>query len=308
MDQRVKVLYIASMSRSGSTILDNILGQIDGFFTVGEVFWSVQRNFKANALCGCGKPISECEIWQPILKQAFGSIDQLDSLPLKTISQQARTRHLLKLMTRGGQRSYAQQLKDYVPTLAKLYQTVQAVTGCSVIVDSSKLPLYGFALNTIPSIDLYVVHIIRDPRAVAYSFMRKKESPLAGRKYMTQQRPHISAMLWGLHNLAIERGLQLGAQRYMKILYEDFVRQPRQHVEQIVRFVGESPASLPFSSETEVHLEPTHTAGGNPDRMKTGAINIRMDDAWKAKLDRPSRALVSSLAWPLLLKYHYSLL
>ena len=35
--ERVKVLYIAGSGRSGSTILDRILGQLDGFFSVGEL-------------------------------------------------------------------------------------------------------------------------------------------------------------------------------------------------------------------------------------------------------------------------------
>ena len=32
----VKVVYIAGMGRSGSTLLGSLLGQLDGFFFVGE--------------------------------------------------------------------------------------------------------------------------------------------------------------------------------------------------------------------------------------------------------------------------------
>jgi len=32
-----KVLYIAGWGRSGSTILDNVLGQLDGCFSTGEL-------------------------------------------------------------------------------------------------------------------------------------------------------------------------------------------------------------------------------------------------------------------------------
>ena len=33
----VRVLYIAGSGRSGSTILDRTLGQVDGFFSAGEL-------------------------------------------------------------------------------------------------------------------------------------------------------------------------------------------------------------------------------------------------------------------------------
>jgi len=32
-----KVLFITGRGRSGSTILDNLLGQLDGFFSLGQV-------------------------------------------------------------------------------------------------------------------------------------------------------------------------------------------------------------------------------------------------------------------------------
>ena len=34
---RTKVLFIGGYGRSGSTLLDRLLGQIDGFVSVGEV-------------------------------------------------------------------------------------------------------------------------------------------------------------------------------------------------------------------------------------------------------------------------------
>lgn len=41
----VKVLYVIGWGRSGSTILDNVLGQLDGCFSTGELhyFWERQR-------------------------------------------------------------------------------------------------------------------------------------------------------------------------------------------------------------------------------------------------------------------------
>ena len=46
------VLYIAGTGRSGSTVLANILGEVDGVFAAGEVRYLWQRGLKEGRLCG----------------------------------------------------------------------------------------------------------------------------------------------------------------------------------------------------------------------------------------------------------------
>ena len=58
VDQQLKVLYIAGEGRSGSTILGNILSQIDGFFSVGEMHHIWDRGFIENWRCSCGATFS----------------------------------------------------------------------------------------------------------------------------------------------------------------------------------------------------------------------------------------------------------
>lgn len=56
MNEKIKVLYLAGWSRSGSTILSNILGEINGFFSTGEITYIWQRGLIINKLCGCDLP------------------------------------------------------------------------------------------------------------------------------------------------------------------------------------------------------------------------------------------------------------
>ncbi|HDO25996.1 MAG TPA: sulfotransferase, partial [Nitrospirae bacterium] len=72
-ENRIKVLYIAGMSRSGSTILGNILGEIDGFFNAGELIDIWDRGLASDGKCGCGMKISKCEVWRTVLDKAFGN-------------------------------------------------------------------------------------------------------------------------------------------------------------------------------------------------------------------------------------------
>ena len=70
-DPGVKVLYIGGLGRSGSTLLDRMLGQLPGFFSAGEIRDLWQRGLRENALCGCGAPFKECEVWTRVGKEAY---------------------------------------------------------------------------------------------------------------------------------------------------------------------------------------------------------------------------------------------
>src|SRR5207249_8771406 len=75
----VKVLYVAGSGRSGSTILDRILGQVDGFFSAGELCNLWGRGLLARRRCGCGTPVPDCPVWGAVLAEAFGGADQVDA-------------------------------------------------------------------------------------------------------------------------------------------------------------------------------------------------------------------------------------
>ena len=67
-----KVLYIAGSGRSGSTILDNILGELDGFVSAGEVRFLWERGMRDDRTCACGEPFSSCPFWGDVLTRAYG--------------------------------------------------------------------------------------------------------------------------------------------------------------------------------------------------------------------------------------------
>src|ERR1700682_2367993 len=66
----VKVLFLAGKGRSGGTLLANLLGQIPGYFNVGELNRLGDGGLVENYRCGCGVPVRECATWCAILDQA----------------------------------------------------------------------------------------------------------------------------------------------------------------------------------------------------------------------------------------------
>jgi len=65
------------------------------------------------------------------------------------------------------------------------------------------------------------------------------------------------------------------------------------------------PIELPFVDERTVELGPTHSITGNPDRLRTGPIAVRLDDRWRREMTARDRSLVTALTWPLLARYGY---
>ena len=161
---KTKVLYIAGLGRSGSTILANSLGQIDGFFSAGELCFLWKHNFIENRLCGCGEPFYECPVWTEVVERAFGGLDGVDAPEMIQLQMaNARTRHIPLMLTERGSRVLAGRMEEFLNNTARLYESIASVTGSRVIVDSSKEPSYGYALSMIPGIDFRVLHLIRDP-------------------------------------------------------------------------------------------------------------------------------------------------
>ena len=72
------VLFIAGWGRSGSTLLDRMLGQVPGVFSAGELRDIWERGVREDRLCGCGQPFRECAVWRKVGEVAFGGWDALD--------------------------------------------------------------------------------------------------------------------------------------------------------------------------------------------------------------------------------------
>lgn len=299
----VKVLYVGGSGRSGSTILDSILGQYDGFMSVGEVRFIWKRGLIDNRLCSCGEAFSDCPFWTEVLDRAFGGGAAIDPQRiLELLSRGTRARRI-PMMIGGARRrlAFVRGLDELPDVLSRLYTAIRDTSGARVIVDSSKLPTYGYVLGTAREVDLRVVHLVRDPRAAAYSWQRKKPLPDKQGAYMQRQGTLRSSALWMLWNTTPS----LFWPGRMRIRYEDFVRDPQSSVEEIVDYVEESFEKGPFVAPTEVELEPSHSVAGNPSRFTTGLVTIAPDEEWRRAMRPMDRRLVTAITWPLLGHYDY---
>lgn len=308
---RMKVLYIAGFGRSGSTILANSLGRVDGLFSAGEMNFIWKHALIENRLCGCGRPSQECPVWNAVFDEAFGGMNAVDAEGVMASQHAgARTRHIPQMLTGRGRSSLRSRMEKFLEASERLYRAVLDVTGDRVMVDSSKEPAYGFAIGMPPFVDLRVLHLVRDPRAAAYSWIKQKEQPdSVDREFMHQKSAGDSALLWDAWNVSTEalwRG-ERKTGRYMRLRYEDFIADPETHFQEILDFVDEPDAEPPLVGERQVKLGVSHTVSGNPNRFDTGSVELRRDDRWKKQMSARDRITVTALTAPLLPRYGYPL-
>jgi hypothetical protein len=305
MGNRVKVLYIAGFGRSGSTILGSILGQVEGFAYAGELveLWDVLAT--GRVVCGCGVPVVACNVWKDVLKEAYGGIRESPiSQMLDFRYGSVPTRALLRTTTSSAVRIFQQRLAKPLVELEKLYRAIQRVFNCKVIVDSSKYPMYGYTLQLTEGIDLYVLHLIRDPRASAYSWFARNLTP-GGLRWTGQLNPIASSLMWNYRNCTMELMSKRFRQRPLCLRYEDLVADPRGSLQRILSLVCEPCPVLPLEDEHSLNVNIQHTVYGNPNRFTTGKIQIREDHEWETQMKRRHKIPVTALTWPLLIKYGY---
>src|SRR3990170_2750052 len=65
----MKLLYVLGRGRSGSTVFANVLGELDGFFSGGEIRYFWDPVVVRESLCGCGVPVRDCEVWSHALNR-----------------------------------------------------------------------------------------------------------------------------------------------------------------------------------------------------------------------------------------------
>lgn len=295
---RTTVLYLMGTGRSGSTVLANTLGQVPGLADVGELRFLWERGLQEGRTCGCGVPVPECPRWSAVLAAVAADHGEVPAADVvAALADVTRVRQLPRVASDGEGAWLRRRLGRVAPLVEDTYRHVARVAGARVVVDSSKLPTYGRVLDALPGIDLRVLHLVRDPRAAAWSWKRAKTQTDVGAagRLMEQRGAAKSALLWRLWNGVGEHWWS-ATDRYLPVRYEDFAAAPRATVEGVLSWLGEDPAAAPFADERTARLGGSHGVSGNPDRFRTGLVTIAPDERWRDHLDERDRRVVSALA------------
>jgi len=258
-----KLVYIGGYGRSGSTLLEYLMSANPEFVACGEVARAARdRTMKKN--CTCSARVEDCPLWGEFLTSD-------------------RRRHedlTLALLQRVG------------PTHAAM-------------IDSSKTAwrhvLAPFRLRGKLGVDFLLIHLVRDPRGVCWSAIKKP----GGRK-MPVNEPVLcctTALGWSIDNLACELFGRLYPEQYMRLRYEDFVASPRATLDRLLQRMV---PGTKWHAETLSMTENRHQLYGNRMRGKPLTLaDVKEDRAWQTDMPASYRRLVSPLSFILRARYNY---
>jgi len=259
-----KIVYIASQGHSGSTLLDLLIASHSKFESAGEVSPSTMRTLFSGSgpdRCACGSAVEACDRWKRVVQ---------------------------RLITAGI--ADAEQLLASPENAGVFVEAVLSASGRAAYVESSKTVGRLKTLLACPKLDVHVIHLIRDPRANAYSWRRKKKGRL-----------HAWMGKWLRLNRRIER-LDIRQDRLMRVLYEDLATNPDAVVAAVMAFCGErfEPEQMRFRRKQH------HTISGNRMRIN-GDDRISPDTRYIDALGNLEWWASVALAFRGLRKYGYPL-
>ena len=148
----MKIIYVAGLYHTGSTLMDLILGNLPKVIGLGEIYKGLRSGFEE--MCSCGQLTKDCSFWGDIQKTLKEK---------KDLDMQAKYDLVIStFMEKYG--------KDYI------------------LVDSSKCHPFdltsnknnrdmqglNFLINK-PEIDLKVIHMVRDVRSWSYGLLMRDE-------------------------------------------------------------------------------------------------------------------------------------
>jgi hypothetical protein len=295
-----KVLYVMGLGASGTTVFGDVLGELDGFFHAGELRALWRPGLQGRERCGCGLLVRDCPTWSSVVRTAFGNALD-DPAALAFISrvhlESCRIRHTRRVLrSRRAVPSGWPALDAYVPVVDRLYRAVATVTGSRVVVDTSKRPGNAALLRLLSGVDPYLIQLVRDPRAVAYSVHRRHAANTPVRTVGT------SLAITILHEVIRRR---FGPGRSMLVRYEDFVARPQETVDAVSRMVAEPVTGSPILEDRTVELGANHTVSGYRIRFHSGPVELREDREWRARQRPVDRLTVTAGSLPMLLRYGY---
>ena len=307
--QKIKVIFIACWGRNGSSILCNALGTQPDCYSVGELKYIIQRGANENRTCGCGSSFNQCAFWGGVINALGIEKNTLkDKRFIKNIDNYCHKRHFFLGLIKSWRIRKRKLISTDLQQYCDLYQQIGNASHCQVVVESSKNPMIARWLADEKSIDLYVVHLTRDPRASAYSHKTKtRQIDHYATPFLRQMGIFKSSYIWLVYNLGAWL-LFKDSPNYFHLKYEDFCRAPSASINKVMDFINQSNSTNNHAVANQINIEMSHTVSGNPARFDYGRVTIKEDQKWLKNLSQVEKFLIGLITLPLIIKYNYKLI
>ena len=281
-----KIIFIMSDNRSGSTLLDQLLGANPTIMSLGEV-----HHLKAYALsdraiydpihplvCSCGKQISDCQFWSLVetrlgrpLKELRSRFRLFDRRRHKFAAKRFTKRRVAAMLARYPKlvstpvfRSILNS-KQLVKDAFDLFDAAFNVSGVDFLVDSSKSAIRMRTLFDAQPDRMIVIMLARNFRGTVHSKMKRDMDITEAIESWTRQ---IKAM----KNIVSD----MPSEQVIRVKYEDLCEDPAAELRRICSHIGvEYSADMLLRPSTDIHH-----IGGSPSKFDPERKGIIKDESY----------------------------
>jgi len=216
-----KVIYILGAGRSGTTIIDIVLGNNKNIFSCGEL---VRFSELRSEPRGVSPESENYRFWKGIEETLFKAFPTSHERLFQLFRKMEYLSSFFMHLFGWRSRKVRQEYKEYIKTFfGILFDTIDE----SIVIDSSKYAGRALGLLNCLDYDIYLIYVIRDPVMVVKSFAKRNvEQPSKG---------FISANIYYfIANLMCRIVVMKAKKSHVYILnYENFIRNPVQELNHI---------------------------------------------------------------------------
>jgi hypothetical protein len=291
--QKINLIYIASNGRSGSTLLDMLIGKHNKCCTLGE-FQILPIDLKHNTQpCGCGESVKECIFWSDIYLENKVILDSgsISRFRYFGAGKVLRWKELKDIFSNKKSKNYEieQYGQENYIVLDAVMNKINKRKKINFLVDASKDPYRLSWLAQSGFFNISVLHIIKQPEAFVHSMQKQEKSKLKKLKITFRM-----SIRWILENSIIKKVCRkyISDDNYLKIRYEDLAQHTQPELKRIFSELG---LQYDFDILQDGFFHENHAISGNQMRFKTSTI--KLDEKWKFQLFFFQKVLIKAITY-----------
>ena len=286
-----KIVYVGGYGRSGSTLLCAVLGGSGQAVPVGELK-AIFAYYHQARICSCGENLEACEYWGEIVQEF------LSENPDITLDEASRVTETIENYNNWLTLRYrnTEEEKKYQRIWQSIIDIVCAKSGCNYIIDASKSSTIACnrAAALAGFVDVELIHLVRDPRAVMASMLSAQKRrmqkhgirPVAFRGLRT-------LVSWSFTNIYIHMISFFGIKKVKaRVSYEELTNNPKKTIELIDQAVDIDCSHVIENIEKSIPFDAGHIFSGDLLRMKGEYQISAFSPKWRNQLNGIQHGMV----------------
>ena len=288
--EKINLVYIVGSGHCGSTLLDLLISSSSEVFSTGEIsFYNIYKKniiynkSNPNYLCTCKKAFNDCPFWQKINQSADFKIKKqyswLENLKISLFILFPFLFNILKKRKKYFEKKYIDQSYELLLTIKKAARQSKQKANIQYILDASKDPRRLFYLLNDDRIKVFPIFLVRDSRAVGYSYQKKERLKIG----LKRKNFYITILFrWLMVNIFAEKLLQqVPDNQSIRLNYKQLCEQPKDTIQKLNKWLKINISTSDYIQEiAETNY---HNIDGNDLRFK--AIKaIKFNESWKKQL------------------------